>query len=293
MRRWALAILLGAACGKETPQTPPATPAPAAKAEPTPEARLRDDVRRRVEAALPGVTLRAKDDLTLVGKRSDGTELEIRIDNLWQEVQGATPGEREAAIAQFARMAVAGPAPAIDADRETKLKAIVPLVRSAEYVEEMRKMGPPATRPLVADLHVVYAYDAEASITVIPLAELEGIGLSAEELDRRAVENLNAAIGSEIELHTVGPMFMVTCGGTYESSLLVVDKLWKKLAERVKGDIVAACPARDLLLFTDGADPKGVAELKKAVEKAFAEGGRTISKRLLRRTAAGWAPFEE
>lgn len=286
MRRLAVAILVLAACGKEAPPPAPAKP------EPTLEAKLRDDVRRRVEALVPGFRLTPQDDLTLTGKRGDSDQ-QINLDNLWKEIQGATPDEREEMIAAFVRAVAAPPAPALTADRETKLKAIVPLVRGEDYVAEMRKMGPPATRPLVADLHVVYAFDGDENVTVIPADELAPLALSQEELDRRAVENLNALVGGAVELHTVGPMFMVTCGGTYESSLLLVDKLWEKLAGKVKGELVAACPARDLLLFTDGKSPEGLAALRKAVEEAFADGTRTISRKLIRRTAAGWAPYEE
>lgn len=278
MRRLAAALLLVTfACGTE----------------PSPQARLRDDVERRVAAALPGAKFEPKDDLTLAVKLADGTEQEIRIDNLWHETEGATPEERELMIAQFVRAMVAGPAPAVGADRETKLKTIVPLVRDEAYVEEMRKVTPPASRPLVADLHVVYAYDGEESVTIVPLEDLKEIGLGPEELHQRAVENLNSLIGSEVKLVTVDRIWMVTCGGNYECSLLLADKLWTKLAERVKGDIIAGCPARDLLLFADGADPLGVAALKKMVDEEYAKGGRTISKRLLRRTAQGWTPVEQ
>jgi uncharacterized protein YtpQ (UPF0354 family) len=281
MRLLAIAALLAAACGKAG--------SPAAK---SPQALLRDDVQRRVAAALPGATLVPKDDLTITLKRADGTEQEMRLDNLWHDIDGAAPAERESMIARYVKFAVATTPAIMDADLETKLKAIVPLVRDEGYLEEMRKLDRLATRPLAADMHIVYAYDQEESLTMIPLAEAESLKIDAEELHRRAVENLNALIGAQVELHAAGPMFMLTCGGVYESSLLATDKLWTKLAEQVKGDIVAACPARDLLLFADASNPEGIAALKKAVEDAYAEGGRTISRKLLRRTPDGWKPFE-
>jgi len=188
------------------------------------------------------------------------------------------------------RVAAAAPAP--DADREAKLRAIVPLVRGEAYVEELRRTAPPASRPLAADLHLVYAYKSEGTLTVVPLSEREELAVSPEELDRRAIANLAGVIG-DIRLTAMGRIWQVTCGGTYESSLLVMDGLWADFAKQVKGDVVAGCPARDLLFFTDGADPEGVAALRKVVEGEYAKGARTISTRLLRRTAQGWAALEE
>jgi len=279
-------VLVCGACGNETG-------APGEKQVVSAQARLRDDVRRGVEAAFPGAKFVAKDDLTLAVKRADGTDLEIRLDNLWLDIEGAAPADRQAMIDQFVRMVTSSPPPAAEGDRETKLKALVPLVRGEAHLEEMRQMSPPASRPLVADLHVVYGYDGDGSVTMMPERDVEELALDAEELHRRAVENLSAVIGDQVELHTVGPMWVLTCGGTYEASLLVADKLWTKLKGQVKGDIIAGCPTRDVLLFADEADPASVTALRKAVEEAYAKGGRTISKRLLRRTAGGWTPVED
>jgi uncharacterized protein YtpQ (UPF0354 family) len=282
MQRFSVLVLLCAACGNGT-----------AEKAPSKQAELRDEIQQRVAAALPGATFEAKDDITLAVKRADGVEMEIRIENLWSKVEGAAPEEREKMIAQFVKDMVGASAPAPEPDRETKLKSIVPLVRGEAYLAEMRKASPPATRPLVADLHVVYAYDGENTLTMVPAAEVKQLKLTAEELHKLAVENLNARVGKGLQLHDFGPMFMVTCGGVFESSLLVSDKLWKNVSQGFKGDIVVGCPAQDILVFADSLNPAGVAAVRKRVEEEHKKGGKTITKTLLRRTADGWKPFEQ
>ena len=58
---------------------------------------------------------------------------------------------------------------------------------------------------------------------------------------------------------------MVTAGGTYEASLLLLDEIWIPNAIAVQGDVVVGIPARDLLLVTGSQTPGGVDKLRQVV----------------------------
>ena len=46
---------------------------------------------------------------------------------------------------------------------------------------------------------------------------------------------------------------MLTAGGNYEATLILLPEVWESVAEMVSGQIVAAVPARDVLYFTGDA----------------------------------------
>jgi uncharacterized protein YtpQ (UPF0354 family) len=56
--------------------------------------------------------------------------------------------------------------------------------------------------------------------------------------------------------------YLVRAGGTYEASLLLVHGLWSSGQIKVDGDIVAAVPARDVLLITGSGNQANVARLR-------------------------------
>jgi uncharacterized protein YtpQ (UPF0354 family) len=84
---------------------------------------------------------------------------------------------------------------------------------------------------------------------------------------------------------------MLTAGGDFEASLLLLDDLWHRQESIVKGELVAAVPARDVLLFAGSNFDIGLRELRTAVEKVSENGSYLISKRLLVRRNNRWEEF--
>jgi uncharacterized protein YtpQ (UPF0354 family) len=115
--------------------------------------------------------------------------------------------------------------------------------------------------------------------------------LSFPELREQAVANLRGVL-PQIERHGDGSTYyMLTAGGDYEASLLLLDDLWQQQEPIVKGDLVAAVPARDVLLFTGSGFNVGLRELQAAVERVSMNGSYLISKTLLVRRDNAWEEY--
>jgi hypothetical protein len=72
-----------------------------------------------------------------------------------------------------------------------------------------------------------------------------------------------------------------------------VREFWEQEAKSAKGPLVAAVPARDVLIFVDAAEPGRVDELRRLVNKVYGEAGRAaVSKFLYVWTAGVWQPYE-
>jgi len=91
------------------------------------------------------------------------------------------------------------------------------------------------------------------------------------ELRSLACENLKRLL-PKIEYHGTNGLYMVTAGGNYEASLLLLDSIWHGGQMEVQGDIVVAIPTRDLLLVTGSKDARGIEKVKQMVKKATSRG---------------------
>jgi len=70
---------------------------------------------------------------------------------------------------------------------------------------------------------------------------------------------------------------MISAGGDYEASLLLIDDIWSAGQIKVDGDIVVAIPAKDVLLFTGSCNRKGLKAVRELVAKFVAQQRYTVS----------------
>jgi hypothetical protein len=61
---------------------------------------------------------------------------------------------------------------------------------------------------------------------------------------------------------------MLTAGGNYEASLLLLDSIWSGLEKEVIGEVVVSVPTRDLLVVTGSGDSAGLERIKRLAKDA-------------------------
>jgi uncharacterized protein YtpQ (UPF0354 family) len=119
------------------------------------------------------------------------------------------------------------------------------------------------------ELVIVHAEDDPTRMRY--LTSDEDVGVSRSELRRRAVDNLRRIL-PKIEMQGDDHVLMITAGGDYEASLLLIDEIWSGGQVKVNGDIVVAIPARDVLLVTGSHDRSGLKRVREAAAKLLAQG---------------------
>ena len=171
---------------------------------------------------------------------------------------------------------------------EVDRSRIVPVIKDAPWLEETRQAmltrGAKETPEHVWEefcpgLILVYAEDSPKNIRYLRPEDLETAKIERAELRKLASENLERLL-PKIELRGTNGLYMITAGGDYEASLLVLDSIWNGGEMEVKGDVVVAIPTRDLLLVTGSADTKGIAEVREMVKQAIAEGSYRLTEKL-------------
>jgi uncharacterized protein YtpQ (UPF0354 family) len=73
-------------------------------------------------------------------------------------------------------------------------------------------------------------------------------------------------------MRRIGDVMLISAGGDYEASLLLIDDIWSGGQIKVDGDVVVAVPARDVLLVTGSRNRTALKSIRELAAKYVAEG---------------------
>jgi|GEM_PF-1639010 len=224
------------------------------------------------------------------GEKSDN---QVYLGNVWQRIQRAPAEARALEVGRVLRMLCETSSAAKD-QAPDDLAQLRPVLRHVEFLQQLSQRTttpiPVVQRPFVADMLLLCVWDQPNGMRFTLADDVAAFGLSAEAALDRALANYRAE-HPEPELHDDGPVTVVRTQDAYESSLLLDDDFWNKQSATVSGTIVAAIPARDILLFTTTERPNGIASLRAAVARIMQAGDHVISDALLVRRDGGWQAF--
>lgn len=211
----------------------------------------------------------------------------VFLENIWRECQ-KNPESRMSQVERFLRALISTMA---DKDALPDRSCIVPMIKDEGYFRSFpnraRTDVPFVNEHLVGDIWIVYGIDLPDSMKTLQKTQVSELGLDPSALRSLAIENLRRIL-PPIEQHGEGPVYMLTAGGDYVASLLLFEDLWAELKQQFSGDILAAVPTRDVLLFTDSDSSEGISQMKASISKVMENGGYHVSSTILRITDDGW-----
>jgi uncharacterized protein YtpQ (UPF0354 family) len=167
---------------------------------------------------------------------------------------------------------------------------IVPAIRSRHFLDQM--LGLQAEKghqhhydSLAEGLVVFYVHDDPSGMRFLPKIELLEL-VGDQDLRALSLANLSRIL-PQPEIVTTDGIYFVSCGGDYESSLILQESFWDLPVFEFAGNPVFAVPARDVLLVTSTGHAGSVANLRSYAEKVFADSSYSISPLLYVKTARG------
>jgi uncharacterized protein YtpQ (UPF0354 family) len=264
MRRGLLGLVLGVCC------------VCAASAEPLTPKAFTDAFVRVLAAKMPAGAVSTKGDLYLTIKRN-GRESPVHLENPYRDYL-RDPDRLEEILARFAA-AFPLPAPAVRVDQSR----IVPVIKERGWADEVRaqldRERSPAPREHKVeafndDLVIVYAEDYETGTRFLRAGE--DVGVSGGELRALAIANLKRVLPPiQVVAYPAG-FSVLSAGGDYDASLLLIDDIWRSADIKVEGDIVVAVPARNVLLVTGSRSRTGLKAVR-AVAADVIKGGYPLT----------------
>jgi len=229
---------------------------------------------QRLKAAWPDTKVTIKGNLVVQAEGPNGRILNISLANLYPRYQSNPDGLNELIRDYVSKISPPrGPSTETVALDRTR---VVPVIKDRPWLDEIRgkvlAQTPNAPDLAVEDFNrelvIVYALDDPNRMRYLTTEDLTGI--ARDDLRTLALKNL-IRIMPKIEMRSDGNVSMMTAGGDYGASLLLLDNVWTDGQVKVKGDIVVAIPARDVVLVTGSQNRTGLKQMREAVAK-LAEG---------------------
>jgi len=248
----------------------------------------------RVAAEFKGAKVTIAGPRELSVKLPDGTEIKSFLDNAWAEVK-ADAGSRPETINRYLKSFKETQSNLFKENTPPDTNRIVPVIRDVRYAAHFAEIGQTGTnqvisQPFVADLLVMYVEEQGGNLRFITEGDRLTLNLSLPDLRKLALTNLKRLV-PEVSRHGSAPVFFLGAGGNYESSLLLVEKIWDGETKSIKGDLVAAVPSRDWLVFTGSESPDGIQKVQKLIAQIEKDGDHLISSTLLVRRNGRWEKF--
>ncbi len=214
-------------------------------------------------------------------------------DNALRQAQLA-PAETDAVIARH--IAALQGTRAIDTAQPIELARVVPIVKDRGWSEgvarTLAQRGGKPPKPLFQEplndaLTVHYAEDAPERLRYLTEADLAAWATRPEALRALAQANLRREL-TDLQVRRGNGLAMLTAGGTFEASLLLLDFLWTEEQIGLPEPWVVAVPARDLLLVTSQSNPAMVERLRDIAQRAHRESAYALTPELFVRREGKW-----
>ena len=229
---------------------------------------------------LPDHQIASVQGTTITANFPNGLAMQIDTQPPWEECKGS-PGERKkilrAYLASFAQQSLSGDS--------LRLEDVVAIVRSEEYLDETcttlgHRTGEkaPFCRAIAPGLVCMLAIDSPSTLQVLTNKKVEQLGADLDDQENGPVKRmLHKLPGPILGFDTGCGIFMLACGGDYESSLILNNKIMDHLQEIVQGKLLFAVPNRNMLLVTNQDRSDSVEELQARANILFKKEFRPTS----------------
>ncbi|RYE14206.1 MAG: DUF1444 family protein [Sphingobacteriaceae bacterium] len=241
----------------------------------------------------PSVEYSLAPDLS-VNARYRGGEYSHFPDNAYREYL-LEPDSIEQVLSKFTQTANE----LYDEKQEVNINKIVPVIKPADFIAEVKKLT--ATKDSATssiafndynnELSILYAEDKENSLDYLTKDKLKQLHISQDSILSLALKNFGKILPKIERIGNKG-RYIVTAGGTYEASLLLLNSFWSSKNFPIKGDIVVAVPSRDILLITGSRDKDNLNWVRTRAQESYDSASYQISPFLFRWNGKKFLKFE-
>nr|WP_294785835.1 DUF1444 family protein [uncultured Flavobacterium sp.] len=223
-----------------------------------------------------GLKIISIDELTIKSEYN-GTEHQFFLNNAYSEYS-SDPKNSNEIIKKYLNgiSAMFLPKELLNADK------ILPVIKDKRFIKKLEDINANFEKNHIyefynEELFIFYVEDRENSIHYISKDDLEEISFPLEKLHEKAIQNL--ADQFKMERHGDNGYFMLTAGGNYESSLILLD-IWHPENFSVDGNFVIGIPSRDVLIITGSADSANLHRLYDVVQNINETGDHVVSDKI-------------
>lgn len=239
----------------------------------------------------PTVSFELNSDLTITSKKGD-LDYQYHIDNGYIAYK-AEPDSINVIISRY----VASTTDLYVDQKAVNMESVIPVIKPIEYLEEINSLNkdgksfPMITEKYNDQLVIAYAEDSKNSIKYLTEGDFKSLSMSMDTLKAIALRNFDKIIPN-IQRQGDNGLFMITAGGDYEASLILLSSIWTKENFPVDGEFIVAIPNRDMLLITGSKNKNGINKIREIVADAYKTGNYQVSDHLYKWTGKKFEMYE-
>ncbi|GAB5121377.1 hypothetical protein ECPV1252_06740 [Escherichia coli] len=221
--------------------------------------------------------------------------VEITLDDAYKRYQAAPDPLQEVAadmLKQLAEMLPTG-------------RCIVPVIKEKAWLDTVRQqLSQYESDPEVLNASLDFAWEDFNDELIILFAEdgsetMRYLMRYEVTIDReQAINNLKQIL-PEVSAEIVdtgandGKVAVISAGGTYEPSLMLIDDLWVQSPDPECGDLLVTVPSRGKLFFTHNDQPANLSALRQLTEQCFREDDHPLTTQIFIRRNGHFYPWVE
>lgn len=220
-----------------------------------------------------------------VSDKADGpADRQLYTANLYRRLQRVGREARVHEVWRFVRAHREG----FEHDGAHDLDQLRPAIKDNEFFANpsVVKLNIPR-RHLAGDLWVCPVWDMPNGMKFVTASEPAKYELSTKDFHARAIENF-IKHRPEVEFAEHGPLFVARTGDCYDASLLLDDRFIDEATSKVRGDLLACVPSRDIVLICGSEPPENIETLQKVAAGIGDGGDHLITETVLRRRHDRW-----
>jgi len=234
------------------------------------------------------------DDSTIQSSFQD-YDMRISSDNAYREYK-MEPDSLYEVLSRYVTVS----SEAIKPTKELDINNIVPIIKPVEYLEELQieadKLGAKKDIEGVYEryndqLIIAYAHDSKNNIQYLTRDDLKSLSINSDSLRPIAIRNLDKILNN-IERQGTQGTYMLTAGGNFEVSIILLDNIFTKKSLPVEGEYVIAIPNRDMLLVTGSRNKAGIEKIKGIAKESFETGNYQVSQYLYKWNGKRFEKYE-
>jgi len=222
----------------------------------------------------PGSNTEHLDELAISVTSAEGEQHTAYLDNAYLQYKGSPDSLNSILEDHINALASTGK---FD-DKIKNVENIVPVIKDNLYLSSLieaftRSPSASAKSPKIpyheqlnSELVVLYAFDSPSALRFVSKEDIEELGIDMGELRKIAIKNLLGRLPS-MSREGDNSLSMLSAGGHFEASLLLVEDIWNSSNFPVNGKIVVFVPSRDVVLITGSEDQQGLDQAREIVEK--------------------------
>lgn len=258
---------------------------------------LAPQVRSEIQRRAPDVKITILDPHSLQLEVADGSTLTMHLHNLEASCD-AEPDHCSEALEAHVKSTLEQLRQLTDPALSTELLRAT--LKNDDYMKSVRELDAPGadsannrlvSKRLAGDVWTVVVVDMPTSMRMLNYGDLAELQISADEAMTDALKNLDSLPEVEPTVLKDSKVRALITQDSYGSARMLLVDRWKKRTSGLDGDLVAAVPARDVVLYTGSQNSEDVAALHLLARRMSDKEAYGLSSQLFRFTGDGWEPY--